>query len=71
MKLIKFSLISSFLLAYSAACFAQAVSGSINGLITDPSGAALTQAAVTVTNSGTGVAIKPLPPKPDSIPSRT
>src|SRR5581483_11097478 len=36
-------------------CFGQAVSGTINGFVRDPSGAVVVGAAVTVTRDGTGV----------------
>lgn len=55
----------AYILAVGAICllvcspaWAQAVSGTINGLVTDPSGAALTTASVTVLNVNTGVTVK-------------
>src|SRR6478672_6612986 len=39
-------------------CFAQAVSGSINGYVTDPSESPITSVTVTVTNEQTGIQTK-------------
>jgi len=39
----------------AASCFAQAVSGSINGYVTDPSEGPITEATVTVVNEQTGI----------------
>lgn len=45
-------------LVLTAAAFGQAVSGTINGLVTDPGGAVVTGASLVVTNTRTGVAVK-------------
>ncbi|MGI8990961.1 MAG: TonB-dependent receptor domain-containing protein [Bryobacteraceae bacterium] len=42
----------------AASCFAQAVSGSINGYVTDPSEAPIANATVTVANEQTGIQTK-------------
>ena len=49
-------LLPAILLLASSAAFAQIDTGSIVGSVTDPSGAAITGAIVTVTNQATGVA---------------
>ena len=45
-------------LTFPQYCWSQAVWGTINGYVTDPSGAAVPNAAITVTNTKTGVATK-------------
>jgi Carboxypeptidase regulatory-like domain len=60
MKLRSFNLISFlllFVLCVSNRAFAQSESGSINGLITDPGGAIIPGATVTVTDLGTNSAV--------------
>jgi len=62
MKRMRFSLFCFSIMVFCPiAGLAQAVSGSINGLVSDPSGAAVNQSTVTVTNTGTGVAIRTNP----------
>jgi hypothetical protein len=52
-----FGLALAFTLATASRVNAQAVTGTITGLVTDPSGAAIAGAAVTATNTQTGVAV--------------
>jgi hypothetical protein len=47
--------ISSLLAVFSAVTFAQLISGDITGTVTDPTGAVISTATVTVTNDQTGV----------------
>jgi len=49
------SFVLAALLLSGPSCFAQAVSGSINGYVTDPSGASISGAKVSVMNEQTGV----------------
>lgn len=57
MKRLRLAVLFSALLLAPAA-FGQAVSGTINGLVTDPSGAPVANAIITVLNTRTGVVIK-------------
>src|SRR5437868_11178512 len=53
MKKVQFCLVSLSLLALSLGAFAQIQNGQFTGVVTDPSGAAIANAKVTVTNLGT------------------
>jgi len=53
----KSALLLGLLFLLQLPCYSQAVSGTINGLVTDPSGAAVSGVKVTVTNTGTNVAV--------------
>ena len=44
-------------LLFAALCFGQSTTQSIQGIVTDPSGAAIAGAKVTVTNQGTNVSL--------------
>ena len=48
----------TFILSFAVCCIAKAqtITGSVNGTVTDPSGAVIPNAKVTATNTDTGVA---------------
>ena len=57
MKKLQFSLLSLSLLVLSLGAFAQIQNGQFTGTVTDPSGAAISNAKVTVTNVGTNLSV--------------
>ena len=57
MKKLQFSLLSVSLLVLSLGAFAQIQNGQFTGTVTDPSGAAISNAKVTVTNVGTNLSV--------------
>ncbi|MGC2196287.1 MAG: carboxypeptidase-like regulatory domain-containing protein, partial [Terriglobales bacterium] len=57
MKKLQFSLLSLSLLVLSLSAFAQIQNGQFTGTVTDPSGAAIANAKVTVTNVGTNLSV--------------
>ena len=57
MKKLQFSLLSLSLLVLSLGAFAQIQNGQFTGTVTDPSGAAIANAKVTVTNVGTNLSV--------------
>lgn len=46
-----------FVLLFSSIAFANDIGGSLSGVVTDPSGAVIPNAAVTLTNPGTGISL--------------
>src|SRR6266849_241574 len=57
MKRLQFCLVLLSLLALSLGAFAQIQNGQFTGTVTDPSGAAIADAKVTVTNVGTNLSV--------------
>jgi len=57
MKRLQFCLVLLSLLVLSLGAFAQIQNGQFVGTVTDPSGAAIANAKVTVTNVGTNLAV--------------
>src|SRR5437763_4229343 len=57
MKKVQFCLVSLSLLALTLGAFAQIQNGQFTGTVTDPSGAAIANAKVTVTNVGTNLSV--------------
>src|SRR5437868_14561290 len=57
MKKLQFCLVSLSLLALTLGAFAQIQNGQFTGTVTDPSGAAISGAKVTVTNVGTNLSV--------------
>src|SRR6266436_4881883 len=57
MKRLQFCLISLSILALSLGAFAQIQNGQFTGTVTDPSGAAIANANITVTNVGTDLSV--------------
>ncbi len=57
MKKLQFCLVSLFLLLMALSAAAQVQNGQFTGIVTDPSGAAIPNAKVTVTNTGTNLSV--------------
>ena len=57
MKKLQFCLVSLFLLLMVLSASAQVQNGQLTGVVTDPSGAAIPNAKVTVTNTGTNLSV--------------
>jgi hypothetical protein len=58
MTKLRFFLVSLFVLLFAVAAMAQIQNGQFAGTVTDPSGAAVPNAKVTITNQGTGLSVK-------------
>ncbi len=57
MTKLRFFLVSLFVLLFAVAAMAQIQNGQFAGTVTDPSGAAVPNAKVTITNQGTGLSV--------------
>src|SRR5689334_13341672 len=57
MKKLQFCLVLLFTLAFALGAFAQVQNGQLTGAVTDPSGAAIPNAKVTITNLGTNLSV--------------
>src|SRR5579872_1914490 len=57
MTKLRFFLVSLFVLLFAVAAMAQIQNGQFAGTVTDPSGAAVANAKVTITNQGTGLSV--------------
>src|SRR5882762_1273168 len=57
MKKLQFCLVSLFLLLMALSAAAQVVNGQFTGIVTDPSGAAIPNAKVTVVNPSTNLSV--------------
>src|SRR6202020_1258942 len=55
MNKLRFCLISLFVLLFAFTALAQIQNGQFAGVVTDPSGAAVANAKITITNQGTGL----------------
>src|SRR5579862_4903508 len=57
MTKLRFFLVSLFVLLFAVAAMAQIQNGQFAGTVTDPSGAAVANARITITNQGTGLSV--------------
>src|SRR2546430_2317875 len=57
MKKLQFCLVAISILLVALGAFAQVQNGQFTGIVTDPSGAAIPNAKVTVTNMGTNLSV--------------